>query len=213
MVISGAIFDFDGTILDSMPLWSYVGTDFARDYLKAENPEEIGKMFFSVRTTKVIEYLAENICKGEDKDSLFNSFNMYLMDKFLTQCQPKCGSIEFIKKLYAKGVKMCIASASDEIPIRAVLEKYDILKCFEHIFTDRNVGVGKKEPIMFRKALELMGSQKDTTYVFEDALYSAKTAVNDGFKVVGIYDETEKNGDELKAIAERYIYHYNELEL
>ena len=60
--------------------------------------------------------------------------------------------------------------------------------------------------------LEAIGSDKETTWVFEDALYAAKTAKANGYNVVGIYDKSEPNQEALKTLVDIYIHKYNELE-
>ncbi len=58
---------------------------------------------------------------------------------------------------------------------------------------------------------EKIGTEKNTTWVFEDALYAAKTAKANGYNLVGIFDESEENTDELKRIADIYIHNYKEI--
>ena len=55
--------------------------------------------------------------------------------------------------------------------------------------------------------------EKETTWVFEDAVYAAKTAKANGYNVVGIYDKSEPKQEELKEIVDIYINNYSELEI
>ena len=61
--------------------------------------------------------------------------------------------------------------------------------------------------------LSELGTEKSSTWIFEDALYAAKTAKANGYKVVGIYDASEPEQEKLKELVNVYIHNYNELDL
>ena len=56
-----------------------------------------------------------------------------------------------------------------------------------------------------RAALDVLGTKKNETVVFEDALYALMTAKNDGFAVAAVYDAHEKRQVEMKASADYYV--------
>ena len=72
---------------------------------------------------------------------------------------------------------------------------------------------GKDEPDIFRQAVRRLCTEKDTTLIFEDALYAMKTAKRDGFKVVGVFDKFEENPDGVKALADIYLSDYTDFDL
>jgi HAD superfamily hydrolase (TIGR01509 family) len=111
-----------------------------------------------------------------------------------------------LERLSRKGVKMCLATATDRESVEFVLKKLGIDKYFSKIFTSSEVGVGKREPLIYELALEYLGTPKDETYVFEDAYYAMKTAHNAGFKVAGVYDvNVTQTVDEIKSLCDCYI--------
>jgi HAD superfamily hydrolase (TIGR01509 family) len=93
-----------------------------------------------------------------------------------------------------------------------VLEKYDMFKYFDEIYSTYTVGAPKTEPRVYDTVLDSLGTEKSTTWIFEDALYAAKTAKLNGYNVVGIFDESEPCTEELKAVSDIYIHNYSELE-
>ncbi|MBO5370580.1 MAG: HAD hydrolase-like protein, partial [Clostridia bacterium] len=95
----------------------------------------------------------------------------------------------------------------------AVLEKYGMLHYFSPIYSTYTVGASKTEPKVYDVVLNELGTEKETTWVFEDALYAAKTAKANGYNVVGIYDKSEPLQDELKEIVDIYIHDYSELDI
>ena len=88
-----------------------------------------------------------------------------------------------------------------------------MLDYFSVILSTYAVGAAKTQPKVYDKVLEELGTDKETTWVFEDALYAAKTAKANGYNLVGIYDVTEENTAELEEIADIYIHNYAELEI
>lgn len=211
MNITGAIFDFDGTVFDSMHIWKGVKFQFFDRIgliLNEEQREEFKKLFL----LDAIELAKTRFdLKMTDKE-LFDEFFTLIKEKYLADTKPKNDIIEFLEKLKAKGVKMGIATATGEPALIAVLEKFNMLHYFEEIYSTYTVGASKTEPKVYDVVLNELGTEKETTWIFEDALYAAKTAKKAGYNVVGIYDKSELEQDELKNLVDIYIHNYSELE-
>ena len=88
-----------------------------------------------------------------------------------------------------------------------------MLHYFSSIYSTYTVGASKTEPKVYDVVLREIGTEKETTWVFEDALYAAKTAKSNGYNVVGIFDKSEPNQDELRELVDIYIHNYKELDL
>ena len=106
---------------------------------------------------------------------------------------------------------MGIATATGEPALEAVLEKFNMCHYFSEIYSTYTVGASKTEPKVYDVVLEKLGTEKQSTWVFEDALYAAKTAKKAGYNGVGIYDKSELCQEELKNLVDIYIHNYNEL--
>ncbi len=212
MKIDGAIFDFDGTLFDSMPIWKGIKFKFF-DAIGLELSDEDKKAFEGLFLREALILAKERFNMVESYEELFNRFFGYIREKYLEQAVPKNDIIEFLEKLKAKGVKMGIATATGESALEAVLEKYGMRDYFSAIYSTYTVGAAKTEPKVYDVVLENLGTPKENTWVFEDALYAAKTAKANGYNLVGIFDESEKDTDELKAISDIYIYNYREIDL
>lgn len=212
MNITGAIFDFDGTVFDSMHIWKGVKFQFFDRIglvLNEEQREEFKKLFL----LDAIELAKTRFdLKMTDKE-LFDEFFTLIKEKYLADTKPKNDIIEFLEKLKAKGVKMGIATATGEPALIAVLEKFNMLHYFEEIYSTYTVGASKTEPKVYDVVLNELGTEKETTWIFEDALYAAKTAKKAGYNVVGIYDKSEPCQEELKQLVDIYINNYSELEI
>ena len=212
MNITGAIFDFDGTVFDSMHIWKGVKFQFFDRIglvLNEEQREEFKKLFL----LDAIELAKTRFdLKMTDKE-LFDEFFTLIKEKYLADTKPKNDIIEFLEKLKAKGVKMGIATATGEPALITVLEKFNMLHYFQEIYSTYTVGASKTEPKVYDVVLNELGTEKETTWIFEDALYAAKTAKKARYNVVGIYDKSEPEQEELKNLVDIYIHNYSELDI
>ena len=212
MKITGAIFDFDGTLFDSMHVWKGVKYKFF-DRLGLILTQEDEEAFKDLYLRESIILAKERFNLKESHEELFAKFFELIKELYLADTCPKNDIIEFLEKLQAKGVKMGIATATGEPALIAVLEKYNMLHYFSAIYSTYTVGAAKTEPKVYDVVLDAIGTDKETTWIFEDALYAATTAKAAGYNVVGIYDKSEKNTDELKQLADVYIHNYAELDI
>lgn len=212
MKITGAIFDFDGTLFDSMHVWKGIKYNFFESIdikLTKEDEEAFKGLFLRELFHLAIERFNLKYTYEELLEKLF----VYIKSRYLAETEPKNDIIEFLEKLKSKGVKMGIATATGETALVAVLEKYGMLHYFSPICSTYTVGASKTEPKVYDVVLDELGTEKETTWVFEDALYAAKTAKANGYNVVGIYDVSEPKQDELKELVDIYIHDYSELDI
>ncbi len=212
MKITGAIFDFDGTLFDSMPIWHGVRYRFF-DKIGLKLSAEDEELFKGLYLRESLILAKDRFGIAETYEELFVLFFDYIKERYLAEASPKNDIIEFLEKLKAKGVKMGIATATGESALEAVLEKYGMRGYFEAIYSTYTVGASKTEPKVYDTVLDVLGTDKSTTWIFEDALYAAKTAKANGYNLVGIYDASEADTAELEQISDIYIHNYSEIEI
>lgn len=212
MNITGAIFDFDGTLFDSMFIWKGIKYKFL-DKLGLELSEDDEEAFRGLYLRESLILAKERFNMKESFEELFLMFFDYLKELYLAQAEPKNDIIPFLEKLKAKGVKMGIATATGEPALEAVLEKYGMRDYFSVILSTYTVGASKTDPLVYDRVLEKIGTDKASTWVFEDAVYAAKTVKANGYNLVGIYDESEPETEVLEQLADIYIHNYSEIEL
>ena len=212
MKITGAIFDFDGTLFDSMHVWKGIRYKFF-DRIGLVLSEEDEEAFKGLYLRESLILAKQRFDMKETQEELYAKFFDMIKEMYLADTEPKNDIIEFLEKLKAKGIKMGIATATGEPALEAVLEKYGMLHYFDVILSTYTVGAAKTEPKVYDVVLEKLGTDKETTWIFEDALYAATTAKKNGYNVVGIYDKSEEKTDELKELVDVYIHNYSELDI
>lgn len=211
MSIKGIIFDFDGTLFDSMGIWETAGEDYLAT-LGVAAEKDLSKKLASMSLIQSAKYLKERYSLYLTEKEIIDGVNKTIEEFYFYQALPKEGVLSFLSRLKKKGVKMCIATATDRYEIEAALKRCHMLSYFQEIFTCSEVGHGKDEPHIFEVACEAMAIKKSETAIFEDAFHAAKTAKDAGFFVAGVYDQYEKRTEELKRFVDVYLYNYIEAE-
>ncbi|MBQ2898021.1 MAG: HAD family phosphatase [Clostridia bacterium] len=206
-MIKGAIFDLDGTILDSMFIWGTIGEDYLRS-LGQEPKESLKETFKTFTLEQAAHYYRDNYGVALSVNEIISSVNKMVENYYKNSVPLKHGIEIFLGKLKTKGVKMCIATVTDKHLAEAALDRLGIRDYFSEILTCASVGHNKEEPHIYREAQKHLGTDKGETVVFEDSLHALKTAKSDGFVTAGVFDAHEENQDELKKIADSYIENY-----
>ena len=212
MNITGAIFDFDGTLFDSMPVWVGIREAFFKS-LGVTMTLDDHTFFKGLYSSEALPLAIGRFGLKLSYEEIFALFFDFIKQRYCASAAPKNDIVAFLEKLKAKGVKIGIATASGEPAVMAALEKFDMLQYFPVIYSTYTVGETKHSPKVYDVVREKLGTDKESTWVFEDALYAAKTAKANGYKLVGIYDDSEKNQEELKQLSDIYIHNYAEIDL
>ena len=211
MKIKCAIFDFDGTLFDSMFIWESVGEIYLRSLGKEPKPS----LREDVRALSLYQsacYFRKEYDLPLSEEQIMSGINKTIEHFYINEVMPKPYVTEFLDEMKQKGIPMCIATASDRYQIEAALSRCGMSHYFDAIFTCSEVGYGKDEPVIFRKAMEHFNSDRSSSIIFEDALHAIKTAKNDGFTVVSVFDNSEKRQDEIRALSDCYIRDFEHTE-
>lgn len=209
--IQGAIFDLDGTLLDSMHIWSEIGLKFLQNE-GVTPPPGASEEFVKLGLVQAAEYYIEHYAPDKTVMDIVKSINALVEDFYFKEVLLKDGVIEFLEYLKKKNVKMCIATATDKYMVEKALERNGIREYFSEIFTCTTVGAGKDTSVIYDKALEHLGTDKSNTFVFEDALYAIETAHKADYKIVGINDISEPaDPEKVKEFCSVYINEYSEI--
>ena len=199
-----AIWDFDGTLFDSMYIWDMVGEVYLRSLGKEPKPS----LREDIRTLSLYQsscYLKKEYDIDLSVEEIMAGINQTVENFYLHEVQPKAGVVTFLNQMKQQGISMCIATASERYQIEAALQRCNMEHLFDAIFTCTEVGHGKDEPVIFRKAMEYFNADRNNTIIFEDAMHAVETAKKDGFKVAVVFDNSEKRQTEIQQLSDCYI--------
>ncbi len=214
MKISGAIFDMDGTLTDSMYVWEDVGLKYAESLGLKPGPD-FETVIREMSMTQVAEYMGRQFGLKTSAEEIISGIDKLVEPMYRYEVQPKKGAVKFLEKLKSKNIPMCVATATDIHLVEMVLERLGMLKYFDRILTCTMVGAGKERPDIYEAALKRLGTPKSETPVFEDALFAARTAKAAGFPLVAVYDpDVGREGwEEMKKIADLTIEDYETFDI
>jgi len=200
----GAIFDLDGTLLNSMGIWDTLAGDYllSRGIAPRENLTET---FRHMSMEQAAGYYKRVYGVTGTVQEIVSGVNKMIARFYIDEVQLKNGVAAFVKKLAASDVGICVATTTDRWLTEAALERNGLLGCFSRIFTCAEVGCGKDEPAIWDAARKYLGTEKKETLVFEDALHAARTAAAAGYPVCAVYDASEPGQEELRRLADFYI--------
>ena len=201
-----AIFDMDGTLVDSMVYWKNLAKEYLNQKGISDIPNTILEKIRPMTMTESAALFIEEFGIDGTPETVANEMNA-LMDAYYYKDIPlKKGVKEYLKRLYDAGVNMCVASATAIPLVEACLTRLGIRDCFSFVLSCETIGVGKSRPDIYNAAADWFGTSPEETAVYEDALYAAETAKKAGFYLVGVFDESgEKNFPHLKEISDEII--------
>lgn len=207
-----AIFDMDGTLLDTMRYWRYTSLEYLLAHQLPVRPEDLARMEWT-SSRALVKEIAER--EGFDMGSwqtMVGELEEFMNRHYLHDAKRRENVPELLEKLRGMGKPMCVATGAPRQYARNGLSRLGILKYFEFVTDCYEFGMDKSQPEYFEEVARRLGTKPEKCVVFEDALYAMKSAKTAGCRVVAIEDSTARlQRDEIRAIADRYILNYSEL--
>lgn len=197
-----AIFDMDGTLVDSMGYWRDLASEFLHSKGVGHIPGDVLERIKPMTMTESAAFFIQRFSLTGTPESVAAEINAKMEEHYRNDILLKAGAEAYLAGLYRKGVQLCVASATAERLIEACLRRLDGLKYFSFVLSCESVGAGKTKPDVYLKAAERLKAAPAEISVYEDALYAVKTAKRAGFYVVGVYDESAAaNWEEIKQLS------------
>ena len=186
-MIKGVIFDVDGVLLNSMPVWENLGELYLR-HLGIEAEKDLGTKLYTMSLEQSAEYLTETYHLDLAPEQVIAGVNREVKGFYASRVPLKEGVRQYLNEFHEKGVPMVIATTGDRQNAQAALKRLNVLRFFQGIFTCSEIGSSKNEPDIYYAAALQLDTDPGQTLVFEDAYHAIRTAKKAGFKTVGVYD-------------------------
>lgn len=210
--IKAVIFDFDGTLTDSMWVWDRLLPDFLAKHNLVATDEMYRRVAF-MTLVQSSEYICSEF-KTLDKtpEEVRTEWNDMVYHSYAEKVCLKSGAYEFLHRLKEKGTKTAIATACAPELLEACLKSNGIDDMFDLIVYADEVGAGKENPKIFIECLRRLGCNASEAVLFEDILAALNSAKEIGLKTIIIEDSASADDkNELMKRADRYILDFTEL--
>jgi len=210
--LDAAIFDMDGTLLDTMPYWRYTSLEYLLAHQLPVTADVLARMYSTSSRRLLMEY-GERLGVEIDRAAMIAELEGYMNRHYLYDAHFKTPSVPaFLDRLKAAGVKMCVATGSPREYARNGLGRLGILDRFEFVTDNYEGAFTKNQPEYFEAVAERLGVRPERCWVFEDALYAMRTAKASGLRVCAIEDGAQiADREGIMEIADAYIRDYSEL--
>lgn len=206
-----AVFDLDGTLLDSMKVWDEIGEAVLKSY-GVIPPEDLQETLKRMSLNQSAEYFHHTFSLPYSVPQILDKIKKITDSKYRGEIELKPYARDYLNKLRSKNVRMSIATASDKRVVSEVLARMGILEYFEFVLTCSELGCSKETSQIYQAAAERWGVSPKEIIVFEDALHSIKAAKAAGFYVVGVADlSAEQDKEEIQRWSDHYIDTFNEI--
>ncbi len=193
--IKCAIFDMDGTILDSMEMWHTI----ADKYLESIGKVPRKDLWDNVKRLNMVEtaqYFIDEYGVQKTIEEIGVEVKELIMKFYAESLELKEGARKFLEKLNEKGIPCVLATATERSCTLACMKRLDCEKYFREIITCLDLNTSKSSPLIFEKSARRCGAKPAESLVFEDALHAIRTAHKAGFKVCAVYDASDEEQTE-----------------
>lgn len=188
MPIQGAIFDCDGTILDSMPMWTQQCVALLERY-GVENAERVFAEHESLDMDKKCYWYHDNLHIGTSGEALYKELWDAVSGAYCDSVRPYEGCREFLCELKRRKIPCVIVSSTPKELLRSALADHDLLDFFRELVFVGDVGRGKEFSDCYVAAERMLETPRESTWVFEDAPFGVRSAARAGFPTVAIVND------------------------
>ncbi len=209
--IQGFIFDFDGTLLDSLGMWNNLDNVYL-DERNISIPEDLAKSIEGMSFTETAQYFKDRFKLKESVQDIVGHWHEHIKEVY-PFLPFKDGALPFVERIFREGYKLALATSNSRSLVVKALDQQEFLKFFPVIVTSDDVGRGKPSPDVFLEAAARIKLHAKNCLVIEDTLMGVLGAKRAGMVTVAIYDyHNRHNWQEITDLADFTIRSYSELD-
>ena len=205
------LFDFDGTLVDSMPTFCSCMLRIL-DENHVPYGEDITKTITPLGLNGTAEYFINVLGLDMGKEQLMLLMKEYMLDAYFHTIAAKPNVICALQELKRRGASLNVLTASPHITLDACLKRLGMWELFDNIWSCDDFCTTKADPEIYKMAATKMNTSVDKVLFLDDNLNADTTAKTAGMLVCGVYDpSSEDYVQDIKAVTDYYIYDFKEL--
>ena len=182
-----AIFDLDGTLLDSLWIWQSA----AGRYLEQQGvcpPQGLADQLRGMTVPQAIAQLQDQFHLPGTVEEGVRQICALVAQDYAERVQLKPFARDYLDQLRRQGVPLALATASEPAYVMPALERLGLVPYFTLIVTRDTLPLTKRQPDYYRQLAQRLGAQPQQVTVFEDSLHAIRSAKEAGCRTVAIYD-------------------------
>jgi HAD superfamily hydrolase (TIGR01509 family) len=189
---AGAIFDLDGTLIDSMHVWDHISRDWliAGGTDPARIPADMEAAFVSMTIAETTAYVIRRFGIPLSQEEIAARWQAMVLGQYQKTVPLKPGAAELLRALAERGIKLAVATSCFPACCEAALNRHGIGKYFSAIIYTNEVKRNKSFPDIWLAAASRLGLAPETCVVFEDMYGALKGVRAAGMGFAAIYDDT-----------------------
>lgn len=211
LIVKGAIFDVDGTILDSMGIWVDIDTAFFASHNIVITPEQSAQ-YQDMTFEESLQQMQRDYLPDMSEDEMRRELMQLAADAYANTISAKPGVCEYMHRLHNSGVKIAVATSGFKELCQSAFKRLGIFDIIETYAFSSEVGCNKSHPDIYLLAAKRLDLPPEECTVYEDIITGIMSADSVGFNTVAVYDETSAHDkDRLLRHSDRYITGWDEL--
>ena len=193
-MIKGVIFDIDGTLLDSMPLWNNLGERYLQKLgFTEEETEGLSQRISTMPFAEGIHYIKKEYSLDMAEERIREQLREMIAGAYCDEIALKAGVKEYLQFLKERGIPCILATAGDASLATAALKRLKVWEEFQGLLLCEDFNTSKQEAKIYQLAMERLSlSRPEEVLVCEDVFHAVKSAKQAGFQVCGILDEANR---------------------
>lgn len=209
--IKAAIFDLDGTLVDSLWVWEQIDTKFLKKHGHI-SPANLITEICHLSFIDTAKYFKERFNISDSIEDIMTEWNSMAFDEYSNNVFLKEGAKDFLDKLRLNNIKIGLATSNSPLLLEVVLKNNGIYEYFDTITTTSEVTRGKDHPDVYLLSSQKMNVDPSECIVFEDILAAVKGAKKANMKVYAIKDiHSASEEDTIRNTCDTYIESFLEL--
>lgn len=210
--IEAVIFDIDGTLIDSMWIWTNIDDLFLAKY-NLKEPEGFHEGMEGKSYSETAQYFLDLFPNlPHTREELEQEWYDMAYEIYTTQMELKKGAYEFVVEMHNKGIKLGIATSNNRSLAEGMLKNNGVFDYIGSIWTSCEAKAGKPNPAVYLHVAQDLGVAPEKCLVFEDVPNGILAGKNAGMKVCAVEDEFSKpQEDKKRELADYYIQDFDDI--
>ncbi len=198
------LFDFDGTLVDSMPYWGGAMLQFLQEQA-ISYPDDIIRHITPLGNHGAIQYFQKHLGLTMDEDAAVDRVQAIMLPNYRDIIPLKEGVYDFLMAAKAAGHSLHVLTASPHLTVEPCLARVGVIDMFDNLWSCEDFATTKSDPGIYTAAAGRIGVDVTDCVFFDDNIIAVTTAVKAGMPTVAVYDESGKDFEaEMRAVT-RYI--------